>query len=125
MPVERTLAAYREEHLNCAQSVLRGFQPHRNIPEDDIIAARALGGGRAEAGLCGALYTALQLAGGPESRQRLQDAFTAGVGSDKCRDIRRAARVPCVECVRIAASLLVEHGCAGPSPADGTKAGQP
>ena len=105
MPVERALTAYKKEHLNCAQSILRGFQPHRNIHEEDIVNAKHLGGGEAEAGVCGALYAALQLVGDPPVRQRLRDAFVAAAGSDKCGEIG----ISCVECVRLAASLLVEQ----------------
>ena len=110
MPVERAVTAYKTERLNCAQSVLRAFQCCRNIHEDDITAARRYGGGRAEEGLCGALYAALQLAEAPAFRERIRDEFVTSVGSDQCLEIRRAARVPCVECVRQAASLLVTHG---------------
>ena len=110
MPVERALIAYKKERLNCAQSVLRAFQPHRNIREDDIIAARKHGGGRAEAGLCGALHAALQLTDHPPVRQRLRDEFVKTAGSDRCREIRHAARISCVECVQLATSLLVKHG---------------
>ncbi|MFO7534111.1 MAG: C-GCAxxG-C-C family (seleno)protein [Kiritimatiellia bacterium] len=121
MPVERALSAYQKERLNCAQSVLRAFQPHRNIPEEDILKAKIHGGGRAEAGLCGALHAALQLVDKPDVRQNVRDAFVASAGSDKCREIRRAARIPCVECVRIAASLLVEHVDTPPAEANDTK----
>jgi hypothetical protein len=108
MPVERALTAYQKERLNCAQSVLRAFQPHPNISEQDILHAKNLGGGRAEEGLCGALYSALRLTVEPSARQKLRDAFVAGAGSDKCQEIRRAGRIPCVECVRLAAHLLVD-----------------
>jgi len=108
MPVERALNAYKKERLNCAQSVMRAFQPHPNITDEDILHAKHLGGGRAEEGLCGALYSALRLTDEPPARQRLRDAFVAETGSDKCREIRRAGRVPCVECVRLAAHLLVD-----------------
>jgi hypothetical protein len=110
MPVKRALKAYQEEKLNCAQSVLRAFQSHRTIHEDDILRARHLGGGRADAGLCGALYAALQLADEPSIKQKVREAFVSDAGSDKCREIRRAARIPCVECVRLATHLVVEHG---------------
>ncbi len=121
MPVERALTAYQQERLNCAQSILRAFQPHRHIHEDDIVKAKQHGGGRAEAGVCGALHAALQLVDEPEKRQHVRDAFVARAGSDTCREIRRASRIPCVECVRIAASLLVEHGLTGPADAHHTK----
>ncbi|MDD5679014.1 MAG: C-GCAxxG-C-C family (seleno)protein [Kiritimatiellae bacterium] len=110
MPVERALVAYKKERLNCAQSVLRAFQQHKNIREDDIIAARRHGGGQAEKGLCGALHAALQLTDHLPVRQRLRDEFIAAAGSDRCLEIRHAARISCVGCVRLAANLLVKHG---------------
>jgi hypothetical protein len=110
MPVTRAIKAYKEERLNCAQSVLRAFQQHRLIREDEIDEARRYGGGRAENGMCGALYAALSLTDDPFARDRVRSAFVETAGAETCRDIRRAARTPCVECVRIAASLLVEHG---------------
>ena len=108
MPVERALNAYKKERLNCAQSVLRAFQPHPNISDEDILHARHHGGGRAEEGLCGALYAALRLTDDPGTRQWMKEEFVTQAGSDKCREIRRAARIPCVECVRLAAHLLVD-----------------
>ena len=110
MPVTRAIKAYKEERLNCAQSVLRAFQQQRSISEDDIEEARWHGGGRAKDGMCGALHSALKLTSDTSARDRLRAAFVERAGAETCRDIRRAARTPCVECVRIAASLLVEHG---------------
>jgi len=115
MPVDRAVTAYQLERLNCAQSILRAFQQHRLIREDEIDEARRYGGGRAENGMCGALYAALSLTDDPFVRDRVRSAFMETAGAETCRDIRRAARTPCVECVRLAASLLVEHGHGTPS----------
>ena len=109
MPVERAMTAYTQERLNCAQSVLRGFQQRHNLSEDLIEEARWHGGGRAKEGMCGALYAALSLVGDPPVRERVRDAFAKSVGSEKCRDIKRDMRVPCHECVRLAAKLLAEQ----------------
>ena len=46
------------ENLNCAQSVLKGFQKEFNITETEIENFRAWGGGRAEGGICGAVFAA-------------------------------------------------------------------
>jgi hypothetical protein len=51
---------------------------------------------------------ALRLTDDPGTRQRMRVEFVTQAGSDKCREIRRAARIPCVECVRLAAHLLVD-----------------
>jgi hypothetical protein len=104
MPINRAVTAFKENRLNCAQSVLHAFQQHRNVSEEDIAQARRLGNGRAEDGLCGALYAALELVRDPSARDSLRSAFVAEAGSDKCDDIS----IPCVECVRLAASLLAE-----------------
>lgn len=106
MPIDRALSAYKEKRLNCAQSVLYAFQPRRAIAEAEIVRARSLGGGRADNGRCGALHAALHLAEDTVSRERLRTVFVESAGSEKCREIKRAGRVPCVECVRIATSLL-------------------
>jgi hypothetical protein len=114
--VERALKAYKHDRHNCAQSVLRAFHPHPNIQEEDILEARHHGGGRAEAGLCGALHAALRLIEEPSTRQRLRESFVAETGSEKCREIRRAGRVPCVECVRLATHLLASSGLSPETP---------
>lgn len=106
MPVERAVHAYRHERLNCAQSIFRAFQASGKVDEEQIAAARAHGHGRAEAGLCGALHAALQLACDPAQRDRVRASFVAEAGSDQCREIRRSGRVPCVDCVRLAARLI-------------------
>jgi len=116
MPVERALTAYQKERLNCAQSVLKGFQVRKNIPDGAVLDAARLGGGRAENGVCGALHVALTLAADPSVRERVRTEFMAAAGSEKCRDIRGTDQVPCAECVRLAASLLVKHE-GGPGPA--------
>jgi hypothetical protein len=109
MPVERAMTAYKKERLNCAQSVLRAFQEHRRISDEEIALARNHGGGRAENGLCGALHASLTLTDDPSFRDHLRSAFVARAGAETCREIRRAARLPCIDCVRLAAGLLAEH----------------
>jgi hypothetical protein len=109
MPVERAMTAYQKERLNCAQSVMKGFQVQKNLPDQELQAAARLGGGRAENGVCGALHVALALAADPAVREKVRNDFMAAAGSEKCRDIRSAGQVPCAECVRLAASLLVRH----------------
>ena len=39
---------YTTERLNCAQSILKGYQDEFEIPEEQINEFRAFGGGRAE-----------------------------------------------------------------------------
>jgi hypothetical protein len=106
MSVQRAIAAFKTERLNCAQSVLRAFQPEKGIPEDAIQRARQLGQGRAAGGCCGALHAACDLAEDEAQRSRLRAAFAAKAGSEKCREIRKSGTLSCEQCVRLAAELV-------------------
>lgn len=108
MPVTKAMKAYTQEKLNCAQSVLRGFQEHLKLDEDQIVDARQWGGGRAENGCCGALYAAGLLIREKEAKDSIHRRFVATAGSDRCREIRQLGRLSCGECVELAAGLLAE-----------------
>ncbi len=100
-PVLRTKDAYHKEKLNCAQSVLKGFQPVFDVPDERISEAKAHGGGR-----CGALHSALSLVEDAKTKERLVRAFVEAAGSEACREIRRQGRLNCAGCVELAARLL-------------------
>lgn len=104
MNTEQTLSETflhrKPENWNCAQSLFKGFQEQFAIPDAEIERARALGGGRAEDGLCGALCAADYLAGGGH-RGELEQAFTQAFGTCRCRELKRN-KVPCPDCVRLA-----------------------
>ena len=104
MNTEQTLSETflhrKPENWNCAQSLFKGFQEQLHIPDAEIERARALGGGRAEDGLCGALCAADYLAGGGH-RGELEQAFTQAFGTCRCRELKRN-KVPCPDCVRLA-----------------------
>jgi len=105
-PVHRANEAYAKDKLNCAQSVLKGFQVELGISDERISAAKALGGGRAENGRCGALHAALSLADGEEAKSRLACAFSETAGAEACREIKRLGKLNCAACVELAAKLL-------------------
>ncbi len=109
MPVKRAVTAFQQERKSCAESILLAFREYRSLTDDEIRTVSAGGHGRAEGGLCGALSAALHLAETPETRDRVRKRFIAQAGSDKCREIRRARTVPCLDCVHIAATLTAEH----------------
>jgi len=121
MPVDRAVRAYQLERLNCAQSVLRAFQGAEPEGGSELRAASMLGHGRAEGGLCGALHMAQALAADAAARGRISAGFVAAAGAVRCREIRRLGRIPCVECVRLAARLLVEQR----APATGAEVAEP
>jgi hypothetical protein len=108
MPIQKALHAFKQEKLNCAQSVFRGFQEKKGVQDDVIHAAKSLGGGRAPEGRCGALHAALELTACPTSRQGIQKAFVEKSGSETCREIRKHGRLTCEECVQLAAEELVK-----------------
>jgi hypothetical protein len=92
------------ENLNCAQAVLKGFQQELNITDEVIEEYRAWGGGRAEGGVCGALFSAehlLRQAGKPS----IETEFVATTGHMNCLDIKQG-KFPCLDCVRIADELV-------------------
>lgn len=103
--VEQALATFRQKPYmyNCAQTVCAAFGR-----EDLVEPMACCGGGRAPEGTCGALYGAMQVA--PEKAASILAAFVAAHGASTCREIKGANRVPCQECVRLAATLLVESG---------------
>ena len=93
------------EMYNCAQSVLKGFQTEFSISDEKVEEFRAFGGGRAENGICGALYAAnflMEKMGKP----KLDDAFKEKVSYVKCRDIKGNKACSCPSCVRIADELV-------------------
>jgi hypothetical protein len=108
MSIQKTLNAFTQEHLNCAQSVLRGFQEQTGISQETVDEARSLGGGRAFEGRCGALYAALELTPSPEVKASLIDTFIKQAGSDKCREIKKLGKFKCIDCVRLAAEELTK-----------------
>lgn len=90
--------------LNCAQSVA-----HITGHDEVLQAYRALGGGRAEGGICGALYAALQFIP-EEQRQKAKEEFAQKAGAITCREIKGTNKTPCLECVALGAWLVDQYG---------------
>ncbi len=97
-----------KDSLNCAQAVIKGFQQIAEIPDSLIEQFKRMGGGRAPDGVCGALHAAMELVNNDKATQKLRDIFVAAASSDKCREIRAAKTLPCVQCVELAAKELLE-----------------
>ncbi len=110
MPVQRAVDAYTRERMNCAQSVLKAYQETHAVSEEDLAAAKAHGGGRAEGGLCGALHAALALATTMEQKEQIRAEFRRVAGAETCRGIKgvEGSGYPCKDCVALAARLLHE-----------------
>lgn len=106
MENKSALEVYTTERLNCAQSILKGHQKDFNVSEKMITDFKAFGGGRAENNMCGALYAAVQLAENEEAKNHIISGFKEQTDSTKCSEIRKAGKISCKECVRIASELL-------------------
>jgi len=106
MSVKEAVHSYTKDKLNCAQSILKAFRHRKDITESEIDSARALGGGKADGGVCGALHAALLLHDGEEEKRCMRENFSARAGSEQCREIRAKKMLTCVQCVELAAELL-------------------
>ena len=104
--VEKTLKAYKEEKLNCAQSILRGYQEIYAVSDEQITFAKQHGGGRAPDGLCGALHSALELTEDETKAALLKEKFLDDAGALRCSEIRALKKLSCAGCVQLAAELL-------------------
>ena len=90
--------------LNCAQAILKGFQKEFDITDQEIEEFRAMGGGRAQDGICGALYSAERLLS-QAGRPGIREEFKSRVGETHCLAIK-TTKFPCIDCVRIADELM-------------------
>jgi hypothetical protein len=95
------------ENWNCAQAVLDAWQSLSGRTVAPVASFRAHGGGRAPAGECGALYAACVAV--PEAAEELRELFAVRAGATTCRALKGELRLPCAECVGIAADLLSER----------------
>lgn len=106
MSVRIAVHSYTKDKLNCAQSILKAFRHRKDITQSEIDAARALGGGKAAGGVCGALHAALLLHDDDARKRALRESFADQAGSEQCREIRSRKLVTCARCVELAAELL-------------------
>ena len=103
------MEAYKEKKLNCAQSILSGFKDSHNVSDEEILEAKKHGGGKAPENKCGALHSALRLAGNDFAKKKLKEDFAAKAGSLQCREIRAQKKLSCEGCVELSAKLLEEE----------------
>jgi len=98
----------KPENLNCAQSILKGFQQELNIPESRIAEFKAFGGGRAPNGICGALYAA-DILMKEQGKKTIEQKFNEKVGETLCLQIKKEAKASCKDCVAIADEILEKY----------------
>lgn len=91
---------------NCAQAVAYKWANRYSNPNTIVGEMKANGGGRAENGLCGALYAAIKAY--PEKAEEIKQRFKAKVGDITCKEIKANAKTSCPLCVDIADEILSE-----------------
>lgn len=94
---------------NCAQSIQKGLQEVTGMTDEEIEAQyRSKGGGRAEGGLCGALYAANCILEAKGLKPVTQE-FEAYAGATTCRALKGELKFPCIQCVRLAENLAEQR----------------
>ncbi len=88
---------------NCAQAIANKWKALYN-DENIVETMKSCGGGRAEGGLCGALYAAIQAI--PTKREEIIAKFKAEAGDILCHDLKSKNRTPCVKCIDIADQIV-------------------
>jgi hypothetical protein len=92
------------DNLNCAQAVLKGFQKEFDITDQEIEECRAWGGGRAEGGICGAVFSAERLLR-EAGKESIIEEFRKKAGSILCSDIKEK-KFTCLELIRMTDELV-------------------
>lgn len=95
-----------KEKYNCAQAILKAFQDFFDIEDELIQKAYLLGSGRAEEGMCGALYAAKILISDCRDFEKVKRLFEDVAGSSKCLEIKAKKKLPCAGCVLLAAEFV-------------------
>lgn len=91
---------------NCAQAVAFKYRDALGADEKQVLARFAnCGSGRAEGGVCGALYAALAVR--PDAADEVTRRFKEKTqGYTTCLEIKRLSGVPCPVCVQAADDIL-------------------
>lgn len=89
---------------NCAQAVANKWVEKYPNKATVVSEMQANGGGRAEGGLCGALYAAMKAC--PEKAEEIKAAFASRVGDVTCKEIKQNMKASCPLCVDIADEIL-------------------
>jgi len=88
---------------------MKSVEHHFNIERRHIDEARAYGAGKAENGVCGALFAALSLLDNETDRHVITERFRASAGSTKCGEIRKLKRLKCHDCVDLVAQFMEKY----------------
>ncbi len=102
---QRALETFRNP-LTCSQAVYAAF---KEANADSLARLKAMSGGRAPEGMCGALYAA-KLIVPPQHHAAMDAEFSAATGDLACKRIKGDHKTPCEKCVEVAAKLTCKYG---------------
>lgn len=93
---------------NCAQSIHKVAQQYTGVSDEEIeLYYRSKGGGRAEGGLCGAIYAVRDLLGGDtQEADRAIERFASRAGGLTCAQLKGKCGRSCQELVALAEEIL-------------------
>ncbi|MBP5247670.1 MAG: hypothetical protein J6Z31_07410 [Fibrobacter sp.] len=96
---------FHTKHLgNCAMAVAAAWLEAHHKDPSEVETFRTCGGGRAEGGLCGALYAAIHYR--PDRKEELREEFRKRCNGTLCSEIRPIQSMTCSDRVAVAAELL-------------------
>lgn len=95
---------------NCAQAIHKAEQDHTGFTDEYIEEHyRSKGGGRAEGGLCGAIYAVRSIVGdNTDSAHKATEQFGIRAGGLTCAQLRDKCGRSCAELVDLAQDVLNE-----------------
>jgi len=109
--MRKTAEAYhRDRQGNCAQAVAHAWNVKNPGERASVEELAGCGGGKAPGGLCGAVHASCGLAGAAAAETIKREFAEKSGGHLRCKEIRAARKMPCGECVGLAAELLEKHG---------------
>lgn len=98
-----------KEKYNCAQAILKAYQDDLNIKDEQINEYKQFGGGKAEGGLCGAIFVIKNLIDDKDKSDHIEQSFNLAAGATTCREILKLKILSCAGCVKTASQLLSKH----------------
>ncbi len=108
MPINKAQDYFHgKEGFNCAQSVIKAFENVCGLSPELVEEFKSSGAGRAEGGLCGALFAAKAICSDKDTSE-FEKVFSEKAGDYRCRRIRVLKKISCKECVKQAAELIVD-----------------
>lgn len=96
-----------EDKLNCAQAVLKAFQNEFLITEEEIKEFGNYGRGKADNGLCGAIYATNYLMQKKNDKLVLKE-FENKLGAIQCKTLKEM-KLSCLDILKISDKIIEDN----------------